>query len=164
MPPYDGIDLYDSKVLDGCHQLCDEWKHSSLEDIDSFPENDFSDLPTRKKIYFLSKLYLEMPLMSADHVKKMSEVYNVLSSHVCSVKFPFFRMCIRAKWVESYEHVVRFLKEQGRTRFIRKLYKDLFDQEDTKELAVKTFLETKHLYHPIPAKKVAGDLQLDEHE
>ena len=160
MPPVDVVELYDKSVLEDCHELCEKWKHASLEEIQHFPPSEYTSLPTRKRIYFLSKLYLERPSLDRDQVKKMSELYDIMSSNVCSVKYPFFRMCVRARWMEALPHVVRFLREQGRTKFIRKLYKELYDHSETKELAVKTFKECRHLYHPIAARKVAADLDL----
>ena len=56
---------------------------------------------------------------------------------------------------------VQFLKEQGRMKFLRPLYKALFKSKMGKETAVQTFKEARSSYHPIAAKMVAADLQVD---
>lgn len=54
---------------------------------------------------------------------------------------------------------LQFLKEQGRMKFLRPLYKALFRSKMGKELAVQTLKEARQSYHPIAAKMVAADLQ-----
>ncbi len=56
---------------------------------------------------------------------------------------------------------VQFLKEQGRMKFLRPLYKALFKSKMGKDMAVQTFKEARQSYHPIAAKMVAADLQVD---
>jgi hypothetical protein len=56
---------------------------------------------------------------------------------------------------------VQFLKEQGRMKFLRPLYKALFRSKMGKDVAVQTFKEARQSYHPIAAKMVAADLQVD---
>ena len=56
---------------------------------------------------------------------------------------------------------VQFLREQGRMKFLRPLYRALFRSKMGKEVAVQTFKECRHTYHPIAAKMVAADLQVE---
>ena len=55
----------------------------------------------------------------------------------------------------------QFLKEQGRMKFLRPLYKALFKSKMGRETAIQTFKEARSSYHPIAAKMVAIDLKLD---
>lgn len=56
---------------------------------------------------------------------------------------------------------VHFLREQGRMKFLRPLYKALFRSKMGKDVAIQTFKEACQSYHPIAAKMVAADLQVD---
>lgn len=56
---------------------------------------------------------------------------------------------------------VQFLKEQGRMKFLRPLYKALYRSKMGKSIAVQTFQESRQSYHPIAAKMVAADLHVD---
>ena len=38
--------------------------------------------------------------------------------------------------------------------------REMFNCEKSRDLAVTTFKENKHIYHPIAAKKIAKDLKL----
>ncbi len=55
-----------------------------------------------------------------------------------------------------------FLKEQGRMKYLRPLYRALFKSKIGKELALKTFQEARAGYHPIAAKMVASDLKVSD--
>ena len=56
---------------------------------------------------------------------------------------------------------VQFLKEQGRMKFLRPLYRALFRSRMGKQAALDTFKEAGSSYHPIAAKMVAADLNVE---
>lgn len=56
---------------------------------------------------------------------------------------------------------VQFLKDQGRMKFLRPLYRALFRSKMGKQAALDTFQEAGRSYHPIAAKMVAADLSVD---
>jgi len=59
------------------------------------------------------------------------------------------------------DQATSFVKEQGRMKYIRPIYQNMFKQGgSTRELAIKTFNEAKNKYHPIAAKMVGKDLHL----
>ena len=159
MPPVNIIEMYDTTLANNCKQLCDKWIDASPMDLELFREDEFSSFTTRQKISFLSKLYQEKPL-SVDYVIKMAEVYKLFSYNVSEIKFAFFRLCVKAKWVESFKHVVNFLLEQGRMKFVRPLYKEMYKYEESKELAIETYKKNYHIYHSIAANMLAKDLHI----
>ena len=55
---------------------------------------------------------------------------------------------------------VAFLKDQGRMKYLRPLYRSL--NRKHKAVAVETFKEAASSYHPIAAKMVASDLGVSE--
>ena len=57
-------------------------------------------------------------------------------------------------------HVIEFVKEQGRMKFVRPLYRDLYGWEEKRSIAVETFEGWRENYHPIAAKMLASDLKL----
>lgn len=65
---------------------------------------------------------------------------------------------------EIIPSVVKFATEQGRMKFTRPLYRDLFNMKAGKDIAVKTFKKHRNTYHPICSKMVARDLGLAEKE
>lgn len=57
-----------------------------------------------------------------------------------------------------FPQVTAFLKEQGRMKFLRPLYRALSNCTDGADLAKATFRSARQSYHPIAAKMVAADL------
>ena len=53
---------------------------------------------------------------------------------------------------------VKLATEQGRMKYTRPMYKELFKVD--KNLAIETFSANRNKYHPICAKMVARDLSL----
>ena len=60
----------------------------------------------------------------------------------------------------KFDLAISFIKSQGRMKYIRPIYRALFKDTYGKEMAIKTFNEVRNQYHPIAAKMVAKDLQL----
>ena len=70
-------------------------------------------------------------------------------------------MCIalRAEWVVP--EAVAFVKSQGRMKYVRPIYRDLFGgTEQMREAALRTFKAWEENYHPIARKMLAQDLKL----
>lgn len=47
-------------------------------------------------------------------------------------------------------------------KFVRPLYRALFESRVGKSIAVKTFLANEEFYHPIAAKMIARDLKVSD--
>lgn len=56
---------------------------------------------------------------------------------------------------------LRFITSQGRMKFVRPIYRDLFKSNLYKSIAMKTFLENSDFYHPIARKMIACDMSLN---
>ena len=59
-----------------------------------------------------------------------------------------------------YPQVTAFLTEVGRMKFVRPLYRNLFNAQNGKDLAVQLFKANKHIYHNICATMVSKDLSV----
>lgn len=73
----------------------------------------------------------------------------------------FVQLCIRQPFPDRYPAVESFLREQGRMKYIRPLYRDLFESGGAgRDFAIALFKEIGPKYHSIASKMVAKDLQL----
>lgn len=160
MPPVNVIDMYDHTLSTGCQQLCERWVGAKPDQLDLFQLEDFSSFTTSQKIDFLSKLFQAKPL-PLNYIQKMSSVYNMSAySNVSEIEFGYLRLCVRAKWSEMYPATVKFITGQGRMKFVRPLYRELFKHEESKQLAIDTFEKYKHAYHNLAAAMISKDLHL----
>ncbi|XP_048011914.1 leukotriene A-4 hydrolase-like [Megalobrama amblycephala] len=104
-------------------------------------------------------LYQEpLPL---SHVKKMQEVYQLNSVKNAEVRFRWLRVCVRAHWEEAVPLALKMATEQGRMKFTRPLFKEVYNFCKYSDEAVKTFKEHRGALHPVTAMLVAKDLKID---
>ena len=156
---------FDRTLSGECERLADAWITADDDGTSAkggLPELDISNWPSKLKTCFLDSLLekcteRKRPL-SLSTVAGIKETY---AFHRCQNSEILFRFCILA--VESGDVsvlpvVVRFITTQGRMKFVRPLYRSLFQSAMGKDLAVSTFIENRDFYHPIAAKMIATDL------
>uniref|UniRef100_A0A8D0HC62 Leukotriene A-4 hydrolase n=1 Tax=Sphenodon punctatus TaxID=8508 RepID=A0A8D0HC62_SPHPU len=100
--------------------------------------------------------------LPVSHVKRMQEVYNFNSVNNSEIRFRWLRLCIQAKWEEAIPLALKMATEQGRMKFTRPLFRDLYNFEKSREQAVNTFLQHRASMHPVTAMLVGKDLKVDE--
>ena len=88
--------------------------------------------------------------------------YGFSSRDNAEIRFRWQILCMRAEMPEIIPSVVKFATEQGRMKFTRPLYRELFEMKAGKDIAVSTFKKHRDTYHPICSKMVARDLGLAE--
>jgi leukotriene-A4 hydrolase len=82
------------------------------------------------------------------------------TSQNSEIRFRYYTLGIRAGITAVHAPAVAFLGEQGRMKFVRPLYRDLFAAPESKALALSTFKKLRDTYHSICSKMVAKDLGL----
>lgn len=160
MPPINVNELYDPKPTLACKELCRKWTSvTTSEDLEKFKLEDFTDLSTLQKIDFLTKVSQEKPL-SLEVLKTMADTYQLKTYKNSEIKFRFLQLSIRVKWKEMYEVALEFVLQLGRMKFVRPLYREMYKNDETRDLAIKTFEDNRQIYHSITANMVAKDLKL----
>ncbi|KAM4676140.1 leukotriene A-4 hydrolase [Discoglossus pictus] len=151
---------YDMTLANACIALSNRWVKAKESDLSSFSSDDLKELSSHQQIELLTLLLLEKPL-SISHVKRMQEVYNYNEVKNSEIRFRWLRLCIQAKWEEVIPLALKMATEQGRMKFTRPLYRDLYNFDTARELAVSTFLKNRAAMHPVTAMLVAKDLHVD---
>uniref|UniRef100_A0A672QWK3 Leukotriene A-4 hydrolase n=1 Tax=Sinocyclocheilus grahami TaxID=75366 RepID=A0A672QWK3_SINGR len=104
-------------------------------------------------------LYQEpLPL---SHVKKMQEVYQLNGVKNAEVRFRWLRICVKAHWEEAVPLALKMATEQGRMKFTRPLFKEVYNFSKYSDEAVKTFKENRGALHPVTAMLVVKDLKIN---
>jgi leukotriene-A4 hydrolase len=93
-------------------------------------------------------------------LRAIGEPYGLLHSRNAEVRHRWYELCIRADVEEVFPAVVAFLGEQGRMKFTRPLYRDLFQSPKGRKHALEAFAKFRGGYHSICAKMCAKDLEL----
>uniref|UniRef100_A0A672S4L6 Peptidase M1 leukotriene A4 hydrolase/aminopeptidase C-terminal domain-containing protein n=1 Tax=Sinocyclocheilus grahami TaxID=75366 RepID=A0A672S4L6_SINGR len=151
---------YDTTMADACTALCQRWVKAKEEDLASFTEADVKKLNSPQLIEFMALLLQEEPFLLS-HVKKMQEVYQLNSVKNAEVRFRWLRICVKAHWEEAVPLALKMATEQGRMKFTRPLFKEVYNFSKYSDEAVKTFKEHRGALHPVTAMLVAKDLKID---
>ncbi|XP_061124778.1 leukotriene A-4 hydrolase isoform X1 [Syngnathus typhle] len=150
---------YDTTLADACITLCQRWVQAGERDLSGFGASDVDELSSHQLVEFLSLLLQEEPL-PLSHVKKMQEVYHLNACMNSEVRFRWLRLCVRSRWEEAVPAAFRMATEQGRMKFTRPLFRELFNFEKYREEAVRVFLNHRAAMHPVTSGLVAKDLKV----
>ena len=162
LPPNPG---FDTSLADESHALA----QALVSDPSSVsPEQDISSWSSARTVALLEKL-LNLQATEAKEkngtdfrgiLTQMASRFPSLSeSKNAEIRFRWLTANVRAGLASFYPDAVAFLTEQGRMKFIRPLYRDLFKGDaQAKQLALSTFEEYKSMYHAIARTMVAKDL------
>eukprot|EP00795_Rhopilema_esculentum_P002319 gene2319-17951_t len=131
--------------------------------FEEFSSDDLQEFCSNQIIEFLSKLLLEENI-SKETLKAMNSKYNLTSLENNEIKFRWLRLCVRAELEEMYPQVVKFITQQGRMKYIRPIYSEMYKKETSRGLAIETFQDNMSRYHTIAATMVAKDLHLIENK
>eukprot|EP00118_Oscarella_pearsei_P010672 m.66744 g.66744 ORF g.66744 m.66744 type:complete len:616 (+) comp35408_c0_seq2:224-2071(+) len=150
---------YDSTLADACTALSKKWLQAKESEWSSFSAADIKDFSAGQKIEFLSQLLLEDPL-PLGKLQAMETAYNFNAARNSEIHFRWLRMCVKSGWEESFSLAVEFITSQGRMKFVRPLYRDLYAGSKSRQLALDTFLANRSMYHNIAAHQLEKDLAL----
>ncbi|CAJ0763134.1 4704_t:CDS:10 [Entrophospora sp. SA101] len=119
-------------------------------------KNDF-DQTLAKALVLLERLseYKPFPHIA---IAAMDHFYSFTNVRNSEIKFRWHVLCLNTSYEPIYQHVVKFVTEQGRMKYVRPLYRLLNKAKNGSELAKKTFLENRSFYHPIAASMIAKDI------
>jgi len=100
--------------------------------------------------------------LSLSRLKRMDELYSLTASHNSEIRLRWQRLCMLHRADFIVPHVISFATAQGRMKFVRPLYRDLYAWEEQRQTALDTFREHADHYHPIARKMLAQDLKLSQ--
>ncbi|KAJ8245562.1 hypothetical protein GJAV_G00272100 [Gymnothorax javanicus] len=161
MPPV--TPQYDTTLADACIALCKRWVQAGVSDLSGFSAADVSAFSSHQRIEFLALLLQEKPI-PLSHAKRMQEVYNFNAVKNSEIRFRWLRVCVRAEWEESVPLALKMATEQGRMKFTRPLFRDVYNFEKFRQEAVKTFLEHRASMHQVTAALVAKDMKIEPNQ
>lgn len=151
---------YDDSLAVPCKDLCQRWVKTEVDDVSMFQPDDLKSLLSVQVREFLSLLLLEEPF-SPEKIQAMEDVYHLNSVRNSEIRFSWLRMCIRAKCEDCIPRAIDFVNEQGRMKFVRPIYRDLYGWEKSRQVAIDNLQSHREEMHNTTAKLVATkDLQL----
>uniref|UniRef100_A0A673WFQ6 Leukotriene A-4 hydrolase n=1 Tax=Salmo trutta TaxID=8032 RepID=A0A673WFQ6_SALTR len=122
---------YDSTMADACIALCKRWVKPCEEDAGSVP------------------------------TQRLQQRRDPLQASSCSGVPSWLRLCVKSKWEDAVPMALKMATEQGRMKFTRPLFKEVYNFDKYHEEAVRVFIVHRAAMHPVTANLVAKDLKVD---
>ncbi|OQR87223.1 leukotriene A4 hydrolase [Achlya hypogyna] len=149
---------FDTTISTASAELADRW----LAGAGPFAASDIAGWTSSQIIVtletILEKCIERKEFLSHEVLAQLGALYNLVETKNSEVRFRYQTLCVRAEYAVILPQVEIFLKEQGRMKFVRPLYRDLYKSAFGKDAARRIFSEWKDNYHPIARKMVAKDL------
>ncbi|RKP36275.1 peptidase family M1-domain-containing protein [Dimargaris cristalligena] len=160
MPPV--TPQFDQTLMKDCESLAQRWHEAAQAETDSlsFGPDDIVHFTTDQKSVLLELLRDDDPFPHSI-IEAMDKAYQFSGVRNAEIRFRWQMLCLRATYTAIFPHVVTFVLEQGRMKFVRPLYRSLYTTNaEGAQLARDTFSRNKKIYHPIAAAQLEKDLDL----
>ena len=158
MPPYKPN--FDDSLAVACWDLAKAWQtwDCPAQPQPTFQE-DFPKFSAKQKVEFFLTL-MNGPAMPHAKLEAMAAIYQLNSCSNVEVEFNWIRLGLAARWEAAVAPALRLVTVQGRMKFVRKLYLDLYAWKKKRQEAVDTFLAHRDQYMHMVADRVAKDLHI----
>jgi len=150
---------YDSSLADASVSLCERWSKADDSDLKQFTADDLKSFNAYQIKEFLAGL-LEQPALSANKISQMEELYKLNAMKNSEIRFRWLRLCLKAKIKSAVPLALQFVTEQGRMKFVRPIYRDLYNWEDSRGEATENYQKNKSQMHNLTMTMVGKDLKL----
>ncbi|KAK4308235.1 hypothetical protein Pmani_020082 [Petrolisthes manimaculis] len=152
---------FDDTLTVACSDLCRRWVEWQLDTECPFTAKDLASLSSNQVREWLAQLLEEDPL-PVSKLQKMEELYSMSGHQNSEIRFRWLRLAIQAHWTEQVDDALKFVTEQGRMKFVRPIYRDLYQWEEMRARAITTYESNKDSMMHVAAYVVAKDLKLKE--
>merc|ERR1712113_620876 len=94
---------------------------------------------------------LEEKPLSISKLEKMQQLYQLDNVQNSEIKFRWIRLGLMAHFEPAVPKAIEMVTEQGRMKFLRPLYRDLYEWEAKRQEAIEVFLRLKDQYMQVAA-------------
>lgn len=120
---------------------------------------DVEHFSVHQVIHLLQKLIDDAPL-PIEKLRKIGTEYNLKSSGNTELQFRFIRLTVKGKDMDSLQDTFQFLNSQGRMKYVRPIYRDLYAWEQVRNKTIENFLANEKYMMHVSAYTIRKDLHL----
>ncbi|XP_045502031.1 leukotriene A-4 hydrolase isoform X2 [Colias croceus] len=155
MPPV--IPAYDTSMTKAVTDL--RAKISNVKT--TFDYNDIMTFTPQQIINFLQDL-IDGDALPVDRLQKMGDTYKIATSKNTEITYRWLRLCIKSRDESKINEILQFVNSQGRMKYVRPIYRDLYAWEAMRQRAIDNFLENEQYMMHVSAYTLRKDLHLSE--
>ena len=132
--------VFDDSLARVCWELAEQWQTwNPSTPVPAQFEDTFNNFLPKQKQEFLGTLISGSPLEIAK-IEKMSQLYKLDKSTNVEHLLLWIRLGLKARWEPSVAEALELVNSVGRWNIVRPLYRDLYDWEEKRQLAIDNFL------------------------
>lgn len=154
MPPYDMTFV---KICDDFTKRFVTWEYSTSI---PFSDEEVSSLRSAQLVQLLQNIFEEESSMPIEKLQAFEEKFQLKSTRNSEIKFWWLRIGLKARWCEKIDEALNWVVEIGRMKFVRPLYRDLYDWEVSRGRAIEVYEANKKSMMHVTAYTVGQDLKL----
>jgi len=160
MPPVKPA--FNTSLLDACTDLAKTWIDADEATLRDLTADDYSNLDSKQQVEFLAQMLLAPnDSVTVAKCQRMEELYGLDKIRNSEIKFRWLRLGLKAKWEAAIPKAINMVTEQGRMKFTRPLYRDMYAWEVARPKAIQAFKANRPSMHSTTASLVAKDMHLD---
>lgn len=159
MPP--DIPKYDTTLNEVCQKFTERFIKWEANAPIPFTDEDIKSLKPQQMIQLLQNI-LEEKSQDVAKLKKFDEKYNLSNVKNAEIKFKWLRICLKARWEEKIDDVLKWVAQIGRMKYVRPLYRDAYSWEAARPRAIEVYRANKKNMIHVVAYVLAKDLKLTE--
>ncbi|KAK7101710.1 leukotriene A-4 hydrolase-like [Littorina saxatilis] len=154
---------FDSSLAKPCQDLASQWLTAADTDLSSFTATDLQQFSALQKREFIALLLQAETVVTVAKLQTMDTLYQLSAIRNSEICFRWLRLGVKSRWKDIIPRALEFVTEQGRMKFVRPIYRDLYQWEEAREAAIENFKKHCVEMHSTTAKEVAKDLHLAAH-
>ncbi|CAH2042554.1 unnamed protein product, partial [Iphiclides podalirius] len=154
MPPI--IPNYDTSMTKAVTALV-----TKITEEDKFSYDDVKSFTPHQMINLLQEL-IDKEALPIEKLRSVGDVYKVNASKNSEIIYRWLRLCIRSRDQEKLNDVFNFVNQQGRMKYVRPIYRDLYAWEEVRQQAIDNFLQQEPYMMHVSAYTLRKDLHLSD--
>ncbi|XP_068620397.1 leukotriene A-4 hydrolase isoform X2 [Battus philenor] len=154
MPPI--IPNYDTSMTKAVTALV-----TKITEQSDFSYDDVKLFTPHQMINLLQEL-IDRDALPIQKLRNLGNVYKVNASKNSEIIYRWLRLCIRSRDITRLDDVLNFVNQQGRMKYVRPIYRDLYAWEDVRQQAIDNFLKNEPYMMHVSAYTLRKDLHLSE--
>ena len=129
----------------GCRRLANQWLDWQTDTPCPFTGQEIKAFSGGQLQEFLNKL-LEAAPLSVTKMEQLEELYQFDRSSNMEIVYRWIRLGIKARWEKVVESALKLVTEVGRMKYVRPIYRDLYEWKEMRQRAIDTFNANKDRY------------------
>ncbi|CAK1584714.1 unnamed protein product [Parnassius mnemosyne] len=154
MPPI--IPNYDTSMTKAVTELV-----AKIFEAGTFSYDDVKCFTPHQMINLLQEL-IDKDALPIEKLRSLGDAYKVNNSKNSEIIYRWLRLCIRSRDRTKLKEVFSFVNQQGRMKYVRPIYRDLYTWEDVRQQAIDNFLQNEPYMMHVSAYTLRKDLHLSE--